>query len=284
MLALARRFSAAGAHLRALDSGTKDVWMFMKRSQLVPQLRARLRDPGIIQQNPTGLCGPLAVVVELARRRPDAYVAAAKELFETGVLTAAGKTITAEEELRQQAMPGGPIDHADWILAATMRDDANLWEDVDTGYGLESITLWWAMSDWTKHVLGLKYHWETCFVSGELDAIKEARDAVNDGGVAFLLIDSDLINDGSVDGEDEEEMWWRRASHFAGQKVGDFGPLVHSRDDNPPPDHWVVFLGGLSFNEGQISLRVWSWGGEYLLTGTADAFSEYLYAVVTGRP
>lgn len=71
MLALARRYSAAGEHLRALDSGTKDVWMFMKRSQLVPQLRARLRDPGIIQQNPTGLCGPLAVVVELARRRPE---------------------------------------------------------------------------------------------------------------------------------------------------------------------------------------------------------------------
>lgn len=224
------------ARLRALAGGNKDVWAHIDRSQLVPQLRARLRDPGIIEQNPTGLCGPLAVVVELARRRPDAYVAAAKQLFETGVLTATGKTITAEEDLRQEPVPGGPIQHADWLLAATMRDDANLWEDVDdTGFGLVSITLWWAMSDWTKHVLGLKYHWETCFVSGELDAIKEARDAVNVGGVAFLLIDSDLINDGSVDGEDEEEMWWRRAPHSAGQKVGDLGPKTHCRDDNPPP-------------------------------------------------
>ncbi|HXI22323.1 MAG TPA: hypothetical protein VNG71_00505, partial [Pyrinomonadaceae bacterium] len=289
--AFAKRYSEAGAKLRALSKGSKNQWKHITRQDLVTQLRPRLRDPGIIRQNPTGLCGPLAVIVELARRRPAEYVRAITELLEQGILTTTGgKVIKAEQELRDEPIAKmtvfqDQIEEADWILAATMRDDANLSEDVDDdANGIESITLWGAMSDWTEQMIGLKYHWETCFVSGELNAIREAQKAVNDGGIAFLLVDSDLINDGSVDGEDEEEMWWSRRSHFA-TGIGKFGKKIHCRDDNPPPDHWVLFLGGLQLpSDGTISMLVWSWGGEYQLTGTADSFTEYLYAVVTGRP
>ena len=155
--------------------------------------------------------------------------------------------------------------------------------------------MWGAMADWTHDVLGLRYHWETCFVSGELDAIRRAQAAVNAGGVAFLLIDSDLIQleDGNV-GEDEEDMWWRRIPHGGrGPKVEDIFPPadrrpMHCRDDDDtsPPDHWVVLLGNLDLkdDDGPISMTIWSWAQHYLLSGTADSFSEYLFAIVTGEP
>lgn len=288
--ALMKRYSAAGAKLRTLASGSGDVWAYISRSELVPELRARLRDPGIILQNPTGLCGPLSVVVELARRLPAEYVRAVTEMLETGKWTTiGGMVVTAEQELRNEPTPAPPIGKADWILAATMRDNENIHEDVDDdANGLESITLWGAMSDWTHHALGLKYHWESCFHGGELDAIRVAQKAVDAGGVAFLLIDSDLIQSykrGEAQDEEEEEMYWRRAFHNPGEPVGDFGTWTHSKDDNFPPDHWILLLGGLQLpRDGSIKLRVWSWSAEYELKGTADSFTEYLYAVVTGVP
>ncbi len=55
-----------------------------------------------------------------------------------------------------------------------------------------------------------------------------------------------------------------------------------------PADHWVVYLGGLSprnpSEDDKIKLRLWSWGREYKLAGTAGSFGEYLYAMVSGRP
>jgi hypothetical protein len=68
--------------------------------------------------------------------------------------------------------------------------------------------------------------------------------------------------------------------------VQPFGPLTHAKDDDWPPNHWVVFLGDLALGgeDGPISLRVWSWGAEFVITGTADSFTEYQYAVVTGVP
>jgi hypothetical protein len=170
-----------------------------------------------------------------------------------------------------------------------MRDDANIVEDVDDdANGLESITLWGAESDWTHNILNLKSYWETCFNSGELDAIRKAQEAVDAGGVAFLLIDADLIKnvDAGEEEEDEEDIWWRRAKHEAGKPVDGFGSWNHCLDDNFPPDHWVVLLGNLQLgsDDGPIRLRLWSWASEYEVKGTADSFSEYLYAVVTGVP
>jgi hypothetical protein len=227
----------------------------------------------------------------LARRRPAEYVRAVTSMLVTGKWsTIGGLVIAAEQELRDEPLPGAPLGAADWILAATMRDASNIHEDVDDdANGLETITLWGAMSEWTQHCLGLKYHWETCFNEGELTAIKRAQQDVSAGGVAFLLIDADMIQNyapGEPQDEEEEEMYWRRRIHVAGQPLGDFpNTWTHSKDDNFPPDHWVIFLGPLVLGrDGSINLRVWSWGREYEIKGTASSFGEYLYAVVTGVP
>jgi hypothetical protein len=283
--ALALRFSAAGEQLQRLARGRPTVWSHIDRAQLVGEIRDRLRDPAIVRQQSTHLCGPVAVAVELARREPAEYVRALTELLELGRFTTIGGTqVEAEAELRAENVPAS-LDAADWMIAATMRDAGNMHEDVDDdARGLEAMTLWGAMAHWTRDVLGLNSRWETTIHAGELRALRECQNAVDVGGSAFLLIDSELIRMG--DGETEEDAWWRRALHIAGRPPEPYGPETHARDDNWPPDHWVIFLGDLSLagDSYPASFRLWSWGSEFLVRGTADSLGEYVYAAVTGRP
>jgi hypothetical protein len=265
------------------------VWKHIRRDIVVKELRDRLRDPLIIRQNPTGLCGPIAIIVELARRRPRRYVLAAKELLEQGHLRCpTGRIITAEGELRDEPVAAGKIGQVDWLLAATMRDDANIWEDVDDdANGLESMTFWDEERSWTEDVLDLPVGgWETCFSWGEIDCMRKAQNAVNAGGVAFFLVDANLLKNGADDRE--ENMWWRQSEHVARKKPGPLGSKVHSEDDCIPPDHWVIYLSGFDLganprDNDPIKVRLWSWGSVFEVTGTVDAFAEYLYGVVTGR-
>jgi hypothetical protein len=274
-----------------------------------------------MQQRATSLCGPFAVLMEFARRRPVHYIKAAGQLLDTGTWTTlTGRVIEADADLRADAP--GLTAPADWIFAATMRDDpaardgvmsdltppltpvspalgpevvsigifADAMMDVDGGSSggkdLEGLTTWSPMAGWTRDILKLEYHWETCFVYGELNALLRAQSAIDAGGVAFLMVDKNLITDG--DDDNEEDMGFRRSRHNEGHPVEPPDDTTHSKDDNWPPDHWVAYLGGLSpKNPGKdddITLRLWSWGAEYQMSGTADSFGEYLYALVTGTP
>lgn len=196
-------------------------------------------------------------------------------------------TVMANRCDMRVAVVADDIGQVDWLLAATMRDDENIWEDVDDdANGLESMTFWGEQRDWARDVLNLSNGgWETCFNWGEVNCMKKVENAVKAGGVAFFLVDANLLKDGGSD--DEEDMHWRRSRHKVRAPVPPLSSLVHSKDDDFPPDHWVVYLGGLNLGDdpdanAPVSMRLWSWAREYLVTGTVDAFTEYLYAVATG--
>jgi hypothetical protein len=201
--------------------------------------------------------------------------------------------MVAESDLRQRPFPPPSEDssewsvgEADWMIAASMREDENLTEDVDDAQGLEGMTFPDEMARWVRDVLGLTPQLFPCWVSGELEALEGAHRAVEAGGVAFLLIDNKLIKPG----EDvtESHMYWQSRKHAARSKPGNWSQKYHSQDDAIPPNHWVVYLGELTPENpsevDQIVLKLWSWGSEYKVTGLADDFGEYLYAVVAGRP
>ena len=286
---LINRFGASGEALRALSTGG-NIWSALNPGTIVAEISDRLRDPMVINQNPTGLCGPLSLVMEFARRDPVRYVLAAKELLETGQLTCpTGRVIVAEPELRAEPVLGGPIGQVDWLLGATMRDDENIIFDVDDdANGLESMTLWGEQFDWTRDVLNLPHcSWRTCLTSGEKECMQLAEAAVKAGGVAFFLVDANVIKDGGDD--DEEFMFWQRSQHAARTAPSAFGPLTHSEDDDIPPDHWVTYVDGLNLgvapgDDDAVAIRVWSWSREYVIQGSVFAFTEYLYAVVAGWP
>ncbi len=131
---MACRFDPVGKALRVLAQGSPDVWKSIDRAKVVAQLRDRIRDPAIMKQNPTELCGPFAVLFELARRSPVRYVKGAAELLSKGKLTGPnGEVIEAEGDLRERPVPSGAIGDLDWMLAATMRNDENAMLDVTDG-------------------------------------------------------------------------------------------------------------------------------------------------------
>jgi hypothetical protein len=285
---VAKHYSAAGAELKLLADGHTNLWKYLDRPTLVREIRDRLRDPMAVDQATTDLCGPFAILMELARRAPDRYVRFARKLVETGKFNCPnGDVIKAEAELRDEPGAIKVIGQVNWLLAATMRDDANVWEDVDDdASGLEAYTNWGAMDRWTRGLLDLqKGGWETCYVTNEIGCMKQAQNAIKKGGAAFFFIHSNLIK--HVDGDTEEDAHYKWKGHTAGQIPGDFGSVAHSGDDGVTPNHWVVYLSGLNLgsdpqDDDKIRVRVWSWGREYIIICTVDTFTEYLWAVVTG--
>ena len=116
-----------------------------------------------------------------------------------------------------------------------------------------------------------------------MDAIRAAGRAVDAGGVAVLLIDSDMLHSGPR--HREEDVWWRDRNLPDGR----WSERVHSQDDNDViPSHDIVLLGDVTgaVEDGgrDCSMRAWSWGREFEVTGSAEGVSEYVYWVLTGTP
>ncbi len=283
---LARRFASAGAELRRFAAGTESAWSQLRREIVVGEIQDRLRDPAILTQNPTHLCGPFSLMFEMIRRSPSSYVSAVARLYETGGLPVFdGSSIDADDELRAKPSPAG-VGQVDWMIAATIREEENVFEDLDDGRGIEGMSLPGSMERWVRDILGLRSELFECYHTDELEALQVARHAVEAGGVCFMLVDANLIKDGGDD--DESDMFWRRARHTVRMPVGVLESTIHSKDDAWPPDHWVVYLGDLNppdpSDDDQIRLKVWSWGSEFAVNGLAEDFGEYLYAVVAGYP
>lgn len=289
------RFSHAGDALRALALGVKNVWLFIDRQKVVDEIADRLRDPLIIHQQDRDFCGPLSILMEWIRRDPVNFIHSTKELLETGKFTCkTGRVIEAEEDLRKRPVPPSdnpaktpPIAQVEWLIAASIRDDENITEDVNDGTGIEGMTLMGAMSGWTKDILNLTPI-EVGGVfssSGEVQMMHLAEKTSKAGGLAFLFVDANVIKPGPDD--TEEQMWFEGVQHSARSSKFDKIAKTHSKDDAWPPDHWVIYLDGLNFNKppnpsDAVAIRLWSWGREYVVTGTAEAFGEYLYGVVAG--
>jgi hypothetical protein len=93
------------------------------------------------------------------------------------------------------------------MIAATIREQENVFEDLDDGRGIEGMTLPGAMERWVRDILGLRSQLFECYHTDELQALQVARGAVDAGGVCFMLVDANLLIDGGDD--DESDMHWR---------------------------------------------------------------------------
>jgi len=160
------------------------------------------------------------------------------------------------------------ISVADSMLIAALRDAENALVDIEgderSSEGdvsrLEGYSFPGAMKTWTFEILGFdETDLELCWSSGEIDTMLKADKTWSKGGVAFLNIDSNLLN-GKPAGE----------GNFLG---------VHM------PDHWVAFHGGLALDltTGEIYFECYSWGRIYPILMKQEQFSEYLYDVVLGE-
>ena len=280
-----RRFHGPGEELRLIEGTSVTAWQHIGRERVIPELRARIRNAGVMRQRQTDLCGPYSLLMEFARRRPRLYVRAIGELLLQGQFRKpGGGTFVADSDLRGRPVPDD-IAAADWLFAATIRDDENVSDDVDDGEGIEGITWPYELEEWVEDVLELKADYHPCWFDGEMSALRKGQNAIEAGGVAYLLVDSAIVNHQHPE-HDEEDVWLRRREFRLGG-FGSWSDRIHCEDDDMLyPNHYVVLLGDLrnTGSETDFNVDLWSFAHQYEITGSGDGFGEYLYAVITGVP
>lgn len=277
------RFSNPGHALRRMAAEEGNAWADLSRAVIVDELRQRLRNPFVMEQRQTDLCGPFSILVEFALRRPTLYVNTAADLLRTGTFSAGNdKVFVADEDLRQRPKVNY-IAEVDWMFAATMRDSENISDDIDDAQGLEGLTMPLEIEDWIAAVLRLDADYFPCWVNGEIDALAQGQAAINAGGMAILAVDSNLLH---AEAGDREEAVWVRRRKFGAGGPGRWSKWKHVMDDSAmTPDHYVVLVStNLEVGEAELRVVVWSFGKHYQIKGTREAFAEYLFTVLTGRP
>jgi hypothetical protein len=290
------RFGAAGEALRNFrQSVAPSAFAAVDRPTLAKAMRDRILDPATTDQLDTPLCGPASIALVLALKKPVKYVQVIRELFETGrIRINDDRSIEATEKLRKGPFPspdksGNLLNAADWILCASLRDDENwFWEvsgnDIKSGLA-GGLATGFEMASWARDLLGrdVKVNppvWPgTTLMDGEMGALRKAGAVAVGGGFGFLCIDSFLLNDGGDD--DEEDMGWTAIEHRPGFRSPP-SPFRHSKNDGILPDHWIAVLGDFRETGDRMTVRVWSWAREYVLSGSSDSLEEYLWGTVTG--
>ncbi|MBE9157631.1 hypothetical protein IQ265_12460 [Nodosilinea sp. LEGE 06152] len=246
------------------QSSQPGVWPHIPKAELIQDLRATVANPLNINQNYTPFCGPTAIVFELVSKQPARYVDLCRSLYETGQFRSRTKTVRPSDGLRQSKIRSG-MSAADWMLIATLRDAENLIFPVtgdsgSLGNNVAGITTPWEMKGWISEILGYsQVDFESTFVYGEFDAMKTADSVRRQGGVAFVLIDAAML--------------------------GGSAPTVAY------PNHWVVYQGDLSIDNGvwykhdsgHIRFKCYSWGKIFSVDLGEGSFEDYMWGVVTGR-
>jgi hypothetical protein len=248
------------------QSTLSGVWPHIGKDALVEDIRLTVLDPLHVNQKSAPLCGPTAVVYELVARQPHRFVQFCRQLWEKGFLVARGKKIKASATLKNS--PNPPLSPANWILIATLREDENLILEIDNDVSkLEGFTggAAWIfeilgpspMKTWTKHVLGYnKIDSLSTILTEEMKALGMAHNAWKKGGVAFLLINSDMLSEGEIEPE---------------LRV---------------PNHWVAYHGGLQVDpvKSTVAFNCYSWGKIYKLSMKIVQFTSCMFGVVRGSP
>ena len=238
------------------------AWPNLSRSAVADDLRAKLAAPETVNQGSTPMCGPAAILFALIDRDPASYVRMATELYETGRMTMRSKTLQCSADVKQTS-PGGGTSPADWMMMAAMRDEANAVFDIEQDDGwlgrnlAQGISTPWEMKGWADQILRLRdIGYESCYFTGEEDALLKGRDRYDRGGVAFLMIDSAMARNQSA--------------------------------TVAIPNHWVVYRGNLKidrrgfFQGDKYNFRIWTWGRFEGVSQGESHFEDNMWGVVYG--
>lgn len=233
--ALAMTFAAA--------SGA-GAWPNLSRATVAQELRTRITSPSTINQAKTPFCGPASFCYVLAAEKPDAYVQAAIDLFNTGECTIGTLKIKPGDAVRKSAPLKG-TSHADWLMLASIRDSGNAVLSAAGLFGgsAAGVTVPGTLADWfTKAgfsaVVNKANVVQPSLPIARAGLVQDAKTYKSSGHQIVMLIDADVLN--SNDQDDEISMW---------------------------PDHWVTLTsaitdaGAIAYND-PISMWVHTWGDQ----------------------
>jgi len=209
------------------------VFQQITKNDLIAELLVRIDHPDTMNQKSEPTCGPMAAMVAMAMKEPVKYVEFVQSLFETGEYQGYSCRSSA-------SVPGG-MDAVDWLLGRTLAPSGS---DADD------------MRHWMRTLLNCTStrHLNTRF-GGEMDALREARNAVHCGHVAALQVDSAILKN----------------------KNPGFWPWQNDHD------HWVLLLNVESIQDNVgVKCEVFTWGGTMTLDLTEGEFEDLMFGAAIG--
>lgn len=234
-------------------SGASGVWPNIDKTHLIDDISAIIANPLRVNQGRAPLCGPAAVVYELVKREPARFIKICRDLYEKGSFSTRTKTYSASSKLRESKVRSG-ITPANWMLMTTIVEYSNLILNIDAdssdlAYGSHELF----MKEWIYEILLYdRVDWTSTYSYGEFDALRQAKNAYDNGGVAFFVIHAALIG-------------------------------------NPPPlvslvgNHWVSYAGNLEIDEGEwyiwdsghVKFDCYTWGSIRSVSTDEGTFEDY---------
>lgn len=131
-------------------------WPKLSAKRVARGMHARISDPDLIEQGPTGLCGPAAFLRALAREDPCEFALFGAMLFSQGYANLGRhgrifKKVEPSFGTKTSTVPPD-MDHTDWLILASLRDAYNL-----------VFTYRW---DWLNQAMGMTVHTMADFFRG----------------------------------------------------------------------------------------------------------------------
>jgi hypothetical protein len=130
----------------------------------------------------------MAIEVELATRNPAQFVDTVARIYEQGVVVGRTTNYYASWDLKQSPLHAG-ITEVDWLFGATLRDAGNSVMRITAATAptdLAFVSMPGELEGWAREILGFASSGTSVFGADGVNAL-------NRGGVAFLLVDSSAV-------------------------------------------------------------------------------------------
>jgi hypothetical protein len=239
----------------------------ISRRAVAMGLQVRIYDPSAIHEKVSSLCGPAALLYDLASRDPIAYVNYVISLYEKGFAVIKDIEVVPGIDLRDYD-PGNKVEASDWIALASLRDSENYFFDYqDASDEFAGITLPGELEGWFRKVgYAEVVNDARVIVDQEEESIRRANTYFHKGFRVCLFIHSNMLS------KSTESSGSATADHWVVQTV--------------PASFGLTVLGGET--KKTISLAIYTWGeGRRLvpLTGVLalDDFLDNYYGFVAAK-
>jgi hypothetical protein len=218
---LVKEFRERGVHARRPDECIKDsIWLNVCRNKVADGLDERILDPNKIDQRNTNVCGIAAFVRDWAEDDPIGYAWLGIYLYEAGwgrigKGSMLGQVVRPSSQLKNSPIPyqenyynnghAREMNHADWIILASVRESFN---SVMTYTGNDPLEMLSGMTLPSEVVKAFKAAGYTSVVDKTNWALGEGFDNVQEASSRFqnkekvvLLINMRMLTDSTIDTE-----------------------------------------------------------------------------------
>lgn len=276
------------AHIDQFDkrSGPTAFNQF-NRQKVAEQLRVRVNDPTVIEQNGAGVCGPTAFLFSLAQDDPLAYAKLVTDLYEHGAARTGRLDVRPANWFVRYTPSASPPPEADWIGEGSLRNSED-WFNLYSLLGKRSE--WcgpstpWAIARWFKDAGYTQSEWgglDMPSLDTRLMWMKILGNMVAQGWRVVLLINHDL--------ESKSPAWSSRLSpdHYVGMTARPaFTPAGDPGDVGDDLMSLTIFSNGLQYDVGRNHR---GWAGNVrvpvprLQPLTVGEVMRYVWSYAAGR-